>query len=185
LLRQDNADIRLTEKSYRLGFASQERMDQVISKNQDVINIRKLLNLNYVEPNEINGLLGDLNNSIIPEKQKLDKLLLRPDLHLDVFKNVPRLNKLFDNYSKEALQQAEIQIKYKVYIEKEVELVNRMKQMEDLSIPDQFDYKKIQALSTEAREKLIRIRPQTLGQASRISGINPSDVQILMVFMGR
>jgi tRNA uridine 5-carboxymethylaminomethyl modification enzyme len=185
LLRQDNADIRLTEKSYRLGFASQERMDQVISKNQDVLNIRKLLNLNYVEPNEINGLLGDLNNSIIPEKQKLDKLLLRPDLHLDVFKNVPRLNKLFDNYSKEALQQAEIQIKYKVYIEKEVELVNRMKQMEDLSIPDQFDYKKIQALSTEAREKLIRIRPQTLGQASRISGINPSDVQILMVFMGR
>jgi tRNA uridine 5-carboxymethylaminomethyl modification enzyme len=185
LLRQDNADIRLTEKSYKLGFASQERMDQVISKNQDVINIRKLLNLNYVEPNEINGLLGDLNNSIIPEKQKLDKLLLRPDLHLDVFKNVPRLNKLFDNYSKEALQQAEIQIKYKVYIEKEVELVNRMKQMEDLSIPDQFDYKKIQALSTEAREKLIRIRPQTLGQASRISGINPSDVQILMVFMGR
>jgi tRNA uridine 5-carboxymethylaminomethyl modification enzyme len=185
LLRQDNADIRLTEKSYKLGFASQERMDQVISKNQDVINIRKLLNLNYVEPNEINGLLGDLNNSIIPEKQKLDKLLLRPDLHLDLFKNIPRLNKLFDNYSKEALQQAEIQIKYKVYIEKEVELVNRMKQMEDLSIPDQFDYKKIQALSTEAREKLIRIRPQTLGQASRISGINPSDVQILMVFMGR
>jgi tRNA uridine 5-carboxymethylaminomethyl modification enzyme len=185
LLRQDNADIRLTEKSYKLGFASQERMDQVISKNQDVINIRKLLNLNYVEPNEINGLLGDLNNSIIPEKQKLDKLLLRPDLHLDLFKNVPRLDKLFDNYSKEALQQAEIQIKYKVYIEKEVELVNRMKQMEDLSIPDQFDYKKIQALSTEAREKLIRIRPQTLGQASRISGINPSDVQILMVFMGR
>jgi tRNA uridine 5-carboxymethylaminomethyl modification enzyme len=185
LLRQDNADIRLTEKSYRLGFASQERMDKVISKNQDVLNIKKILNSNCVEPDEINGLLGDLNNSIIPEKQKLDKLLLRPDVHLYLFKSVSRLSKLFDSYSKEALQQAEIQIKYKVYIEKEVELVNRMKQMEDLSIPDQFDYKKIQALSTEAREKLNRIRPQTLGQASRISGINPSDVQILMVFMGR
>jgi len=83
------------------------------------------------------------------------------------------------------LQQAEIQIKYQVYIAKENELVGRMKQMEDLIIPDQFDYKKIQALSTEAREKLNRIKPQTLGQASRISGINPSDVQILMVFMGR
>ena len=119
------------------------------------------------------------------KKQKLDKILLRPDLHLDIFKKIPRLSSLFDKFSEEALQQAEIQIKYQVYIAKENELVGRMKQMEDLIIPDQFDYKKIQALSTEAREKLNRIRPQTLGQASRISGINPSDVQILMVFMGR
>jgi tRNA uridine 5-carboxymethylaminomethyl modification enzyme len=185
LLRQDNADIRLTEKSYRLGFATQERMDKVITKNQEVYDIIKILNSNYVDPYEVNGLLGDLNNSVISEKQKLDKLLLRPDIHLDLFKSIPRLSNFFDNFSREALQQAEIQIKYKAYIEKELELVNRMKQMEDLSIPDQFDYKKIQALSTEAREKLNRIRPQTLGQASRISGINPSDVQILMVFMGR
>src|SRR5688500_8282570 len=185
ILRQDNADIRLTEKSYRMGFASQERMDSVLAKQEQVKHIKNLLNSIQIEPQEVNGLLGEIQNSPIAEKQKLDKLLLRPDIHLDIFKKVPRLNALFDKFSEQSLQQAEIQIKYQVYIAKENELVSRMKQMEDLTIPDQFDYKKIQALSTEAREKLNRIRPQTLGQASRISGINPSDVQILMVFMGR
>ena len=185
ILRQDNADIRLTEKSYRMGFASQERMDRVLAKQEQVKHIKNLLNSIQIEPQEVNGLLAEIDNSPIVEKQKLDKLLLRPDIHLDIFKKVPRLNTLFDKFSEESLQQAEIQIKYQVYIAKENELVARMKQMEDLTIPDQFDYKKIQALSTEAREKLNRIRPQTLGQASRISGINPSDVQILMVFMGR
>jgi tRNA uridine 5-carboxymethylaminomethyl modification enzyme len=143
------------------------------------------LNSIQIEPQEVNELLAEIDNSPIVEKQKLNKLLLRPDIHLDIFKKIPRLRSLFDSFSDESLQQAEIQIKYQVYITKENELVTRMKQMEDLIIPDQFDYKKIQALSTEAREKLNRIRPQTLGQASRISGINPSDVQILMVFMGR
>ena len=185
ILRQDNADIRLTEKSYRLGFASQERMDKVITKLKDVTDIKNLLNSIQVGPQEVNELLQQIENSPILEKQKLDKLLLRPDIHLDTFKKIHRLSNLFDKFSEEALQQAEIQIKYQVYIAKENELVGRMKQMEDLIIPDQFDYKKIQALSTEAREKLNRIKPQTLGQASRISGINPSDVQILMVFMGR
>ena len=185
LLRQDNADIRLTEKSYRMGFASQERMDKVLAKLTQVKDIKTLLNSIQIEPQEVNGLLMEIDNSPIGEKQRLDKLLLRPDIHLDIFKKIPRLANLFDKFSEEALQQAEIQTKYQVYISKENELVGRMKQMEDLIIPDQFDYKKIQALSTEAREKLNRIRPQTLGQASRISGINPSDVQILMVFMGR
>jgi tRNA uridine 5-carboxymethylaminomethyl modification enzyme len=185
LLRQDNADLRLTEKSYRLGFASQERMDKVIKKQKEVLEIKQLLYSISVDPQEINLHLSALDNSTIEEKQKLSKLLLRPDIHLGLFQMLPKLSNTFSNYSKAALEQAEIQIKYQVYIEKENELVNRMKQMEDLTIPDQFDYKKIQALSIEAREKLNKIRPQTLGQASRISGINPSDVQILMVFMGR
>ena len=185
ILRQDNADMRLTEKSYRLGFASQFRMDKVLAKQTETTDIKKLLNSIHVEPQEVNDILQHIENSPIVEKQKIDKLLLRPDIHLGLFKEIPRLRNLFDKFSEEALQQAEIQIKYQVYIAKENELVGRMKQMEDLIIPDQFDYKKIQALSTEAREKLNRIKPQTLGQASRISGINPSDVQILMVFMGR
>ncbi len=185
LLRQDNADIRLTEKSYKLGLASQERMEKVQTKIKDVDHIKSNLNLNHADPDEINPILVGLNNSPIIEKQKLDKLLLRPDVHLNLFKNIPRFHQIFDDFSDEALQQAEIQVKYKIYLDKENELVNRMKQMEDLAIPDHFDYKKIQALGAEAREKLNRIRPQTLGQASRISGINPSDVQILMVFMGR
>jgi tRNA uridine 5-carboxymethylaminomethyl modification enzyme len=185
LLRQDNADLRLTEKSYRLGFASQERMDKVIAKQKEVLDIKQLLNSISVDPQEVNSYLIALDNSTIEEKQKLSKLLLRPDIHLDLFQRLPKFSNTFRSYSEAALEQAEIQIKYQVYIEKENELVNRMKQMEDLSIPDQFDYKKIQALRIEAREKLNKIRPQTLGQASRISGINPSDVQILMVFMGR
>jgi tRNA uridine 5-carboxymethylaminomethyl modification enzyme len=185
LLRQDNADLRLTERSYRLGFASQERMNKVLSKTRQVVDIKQILNSNYADPQEINPILQNINNSLIAEKQKLAKLLLRPDVHLNLFKQIPRMENLFNDFDTEGLQQAEIQVKYKVYLDKENELVARMKQMEDLAIPDQFDYKKIQALSTEAREKLTRIKPQTLGQASRISGINPSDVQILMVFMGR
>jgi tRNA uridine 5-carboxymethylaminomethyl modification enzyme len=185
LLRQDNADLRLTEKSYRLGFASQERMNKVIEKQHSVQKINNILNSNYVEAEEVNPILLDIDNSPIQEKQKLSKLLLRPDIHLDFFKKIPRLEALFTDFPTGALEQAEIQMKYQVYIDKENELVEKMKQLEDLSIPEQFDYKKIQALGAEAREKLTRIRPQTLGQASRISGINPSDVQILMVFMGR
>ena len=185
ILRQDNADLRLTEKSYRMGFASQERMGKVLAKKTQIKDIKELFNLIQIEPQEVNGLLQEIDNSPIVEKQKLNKLLLRPDIHLELFKKLPRLQNMFDKFSEEAFEQTEIQIKYQVYIDKENELVGRMKQMEDLAIPEQFDYKKIQALSTEAREKLNKIRPQTLGQASRISGINPSDVQILMVFMGR
>ncbi len=185
LLRQDNADFRLTEKSHALGLASQERLNNVEAKKTDVKNIMILLNSNAVDPEEINNILDDLNNSPINEKQKLDKLILRPDVHLNLFKKVPRLKPILDGFSEETLEQAEIQIKYQVYLDKEKDLVNRMKQMEDLVIPLQFDYKQIQALGAEAREKLNRIKPQTLGQASRISGINPSDIQILMVYMGR
>jgi tRNA uridine 5-carboxymethylaminomethyl modification enzyme len=110
---------------------------------------------------------------------------LRPNIHLAHLKDIERINQLLKNFEEVDLEQAEIQVKYQVYIEKEKELVNRMKHMEELPIPASFDYLKIGALGVEAREKLNKIRPQTLGQASRISGINPSDVQILMVFMGR
>lgn len=186
LLRQDNADLRLTELSYRLGLASQERMDKVIEKRNSVEQIKATLKDFAVEPEEINSYFTSINSSLITEKQKAQKILLRPDVELEEFAvALPRLGAALKNFSKDALEQASIQVKYDVYIEKEKELVQRMSQLEELEIPETFDYKKISSLGNEAREKLTRIKPRTLGQASRISGINPSDVQILMVFMGR
>lgn len=186
LLRQDNADLRLTEISYRLGLASQERMDKLIEKKENIEKIKSILNAFSVEPGTINSFFEKAGISLLSEKQKAQKILLRPDIELNVLINkIPQLKQLLDSYSKEILEQASIQIKYDVYIEKEKELVKKMSQLEDLEIPENFDFKKIMALGNEAKEKLNRIRPRTLGQASRISGINPSDVQILMVYMGR
>ena len=186
LLRQDNADLRLTELSYRLGLASQDRIDNVLVKKNAIEKIKNLLFEMHVEPVEINNWLESINSSKISEKQKAHKILLRPDVELMDFANaIPKLKEALSPFSKESIEQAAIQIKYDVYIEKEKELVLRMSQLEELVIPDSFDYKKITSLGNEAREKLNKIKPRTLGQASRISGINPSDVQILMVFMGR
>jgi tRNA uridine 5-carboxymethylaminomethyl modification enzyme len=186
LLRQDNADLRLTELSYRLGLASQERMDKVIQKRSHVEEIKLILKDLAVEPYEINDYFTSIGSSPISEKQKAQKILLRPDVELPgLAAALPKLKDAIKNYSATAIEQASIQVKYDVYIEKEKDLVQKMSQLEELEIPETFDYKKIISLGNEAREKLSRIRPRTLGQASRISGINPSDVQILMVFMGR
>lgn len=186
LLRQDNADLRLTELSYRLGLASQERMDAVIEKSGSVEKIKNILKDFSVTPEQINPFFESINSSVISEKQKIQKALLRPDVELhQLTEAVSELDTLLSDYSADSLEQASIQVKYEVYIEKEKELVKRMSQLEELEIPETFDYKKIVSLGNEAREKLAKIKPRTLGQASRISGINPSDVQILMVFMGR
>jgi tRNA uridine 5-carboxymethylaminomethyl modification enzyme len=186
LLRQDNADLRLTEKSNMLGLASTERLENVKKKQEAVERIKKILNELTIEPAEINAFLQQKDSASLTQKQKLGQILLRPNISLDeLVKEVPSIGAAFEKENKEHLQQAEIQVKYDVYIGKEKELVARMNQMEELEIPSTFDYKKVQAISAEAREKLNRIKPQTLGQASRISGINPSDVQILMVYMGR
>ena len=186
LLRQDNADLRLTELSFRMGLASQERMEKVLEKKRSVETIKKLLASIQLEPDQINSYFEKINSATISEKQKLDKILLRPSVSLeDLIAAVPQIREELQTYSAESLEQAEIQIKYQVYIDKEKDLVEKMRQLEDLEIPETFDYQRIMALGAEAREKLNRVKPRTLGQASRISGINPSDVQILMVFMGR
>jgi tRNA uridine 5-carboxymethylaminomethyl modification enzyme len=186
LLRQDNADLRLTELSYRLGLASQERMEKVKEKRDGVEKIKNFLNTLSVSPDDINPYFEKISSSLITEKQKACKLLLRPEIELkDLMDCLPALKKELNDFSNDALEQASIQIKYDVYIEKEKELVERMSQLESLMIPETFDYRKISSLGNEAREKLSKIKPTTLGQASRISGINPSDVQILMVYMGR
>jgi tRNA uridine 5-carboxymethylaminomethyl modification enzyme len=186
LLRQDNADLRLTELSYRLGLAPQERMNKVIEKREGVKKIKDILKEHVVEPREVNPYLNSIGSAPISEKQKAEKILLRPDIELkDLATNLTRLDSLLNSFPPEVIEQASIQIKYDVYIEKEKELVKKMNQLEELEIPENFDFKKINALGNEAREKLTKIKPRTLGQASRISGINPSDVQILMVYMGR
>jgi tRNA uridine 5-carboxymethylaminomethyl modification enzyme len=186
LLRQDNADLRLTERSFRMGLASQERMEKVLQKRNRVDELKKLLAEQNIEPAEINPLFEEIGSATISEKYKASKLLLRPNVSLQQMKDaVPRLSEMLQSYDNESLEQAEIQVKYDVYIEKEKDLVQKMSQLEDLAIPDSFDYGRVQALSNEARQKFLKIRPRTLGQASRISGVNPSDVQILMVYMGR
>jgi len=186
LLRQDNADIRLTELSYRIGLASQERMDKVRIKREAVAKVKKLLGTISLEPNEINEFLETVHSSPLLNKQKVLQLLLRPNIGLGaMMATVPNLKRVLQEFDEETLEQVEIQTKYDTYIEKEKELVAKMSQLEELLIPANFNYNKLFSLSNEARQKFINIRPRTLGQASRISGVNPSDVQILMVFMGR
>ena len=186
LLRQDNADLRLTELSYRMGLASQERMDRVISKKSGVEAIKQVLQNLSVSPDEAAPMLEGKNSAPLVQKQKALQLLLRPNISLDELQQyLPHLKNALAAYDRETIEQAEIQVKYEIYIQKEKELVAKMSQLEDLIIPDSFNYEKIPALSNEAMQKFRKIRPRTLGQASRISGVNPSDVQILMVYMGR
>lgn len=186
LLRQDNADFRLTQKGYDLGLASQERLDLMNQKSEEVAKIKKTLQEYSVEPEMVNSFLVEKNSTPLNEKSKAYKILLRPNINIqELIEQVPFLKAEIGNLNPLSLQQAEIQAKYDVYIEKERELALKMSNLEDLIIPDSFSYDKLQALSTEARQKLEKIKPKTLGQASRISGVNPSDVQILMVFMGR
>jgi tRNA uridine 5-carboxymethylaminomethyl modification enzyme len=186
LLRQDNADLRLTEKSYRFGLASQERMDKVRAKREDVENIKAILTSLSLDPEETAGFLESVQSSTLLNKQKAAQVLLRPMISLrEMMNNIGKVKEALAGFNNETLEQAEIQIKYDTYIEKEKELVSKMSQLEDLVIPDNFNYEKLVSLSNEARQKFTKIKPRTLGQASRISGVNPSDVQILMVFMGR
>lgn len=184
LLRQDNADLRLTEKSYRIGLASQQRMDLVKSKLKEVEEIKSLLTTTSLGPEEVSTCFIAMDSTPLVQKQKVSQLLMRPEVTLSKLKDLPKLNRL-SKFQVESLEQAEIQLKYNVYLHKENELAAKMNTLEDQVIPGNFNYDKILSLSNEARQKFSKVKPQTLGQASRISGVNPSDVQILMVYMGR
>lgn len=186
LLRQDNADLRLTELGHNIGLATDERLALMNAKKGKVDRIKTVLAEYPVEPSDANPYLESIDNATLNERSRALKILLRPGINLkDMQAALPGLKEALNEDDTLALEQAEIQIKYDVYIEKEKELVKKMATLEDLVIPDTFNYDKLSALSTEARQKLKKIKPQTLGQASRISGVNPSDVQILMVYMGR
>lgn len=186
LLRQDNADIRLTPISFKLGLATEERARIVEDKISNVSKIKAILQEISIDPNEAMPLLESFNSAPLSQKVKASSILLRPNIELSqMMKFIPRLASALNSYDQLTLEQAEIQVKYDVYIEKEKDLVKKMSQLEDLTIPDSFNYDKIAALSNEALQKFKKIKPKTLGQASRISGVNPSDIQILMVYMGR
>ena len=186
LLRQDNADFRLTELSYRLGLASAERYETVQRKKEAVATMIQQLKQASISPEQINPYLEKIGSTPISEKQKLAKIVLRPSVSLEeMATEVPTLKEIININNKHNIQQSEIQIKYERYIEKEQEIVDKINQMETLVIPDSFDYNKITALGTEAIQKFNKIRPRTIGQAGRISGVNPADIQILMVHMGR
>lgn len=186
LLRQDNADLRLTPLSHQLGLADHERMQKVEDKQRAVEKIKSILNNTYFEPSQVNPFLNTIGSSPISGKQKALQILLRPNI--DIRQLLP-LSEILEqetrSFSFDQLQQAEIQVKYERYIEKEQEMVTKLSVLEDLVIPDSFNYDKISAISSEALQKFKKVKPRTIGQASRISGVNPSDVQILMVYMGR
>jgi hypothetical protein len=184
--RQDNADARLTPLSHAIGLASQERMDLVGKKNGAVANAREILDKVFLTPEEINPYLVSVGSSALANKQKALQVLLRPNVSLKAMTEATgSLTEMLEPFDNQVVEQIEILTKYQTYIDKERELVSKMAQLEDLVIPENFSYEKLSSLSNEARQKFIKIKPRTLGQASRISGVNPSDVQILMVFMGR
>ncbi|MCC5943317.1 MAG: tRNA uridine-5-carboxymethylaminomethyl(34) synthesis enzyme MnmG [Bernardetiaceae bacterium] len=184
LLRQDNADERLTAKAHKLGLASDKRLERVKQKQQDVNAIRKILAEKSIAPEEINAALEALGTSGLKQKIKAQDILRRPQIDLPTFCKIsPTLGNLLKNYDEEVLEQAEIQTKYEAYVEKEKLMVEKMQRMENLKIKDTLSYDEIKALSAEARIKLSKIRPQTLGQASRISGVSPADVSILMIYL--
>ncbi|MBK7692486.1 MAG: tRNA uridine-5-carboxymethylaminomethyl(34) synthesis enzyme MnmG [Bacteroidetes bacterium] len=186
LLRQDNADIRLTEMSHKIGLASDERMFHVKHKEEKVEAIKKAMKEISFEPDQINSYFDQINSSPLTEKTNSIKILLRPNVSLPEMATYSKeLSTLLQDVSRETVEQVEIQLKYDSYIEKEKELVAKANSLEELIIPANFDYENLKSLSSEGKQKFMKIRPRTLGQAGRISGVNPTDVQILMVYMGR
>lgn len=185
LLRQDNADERLTEKGFGLGLATQERLDTYLNKKDQVAALIETIQSTKVKPAEINDWLQSQGTATLKEGAPLINLLKRSDLSFEQILQHEIGQSIKATYSQEVIEQVEIIVKYESYIEKERLMVNKMKSMEDLAIPANFDYDKIKTLSTESRIKLKSIRPQTIGQASRISGVSAADVSILLLFMGR
>lgn len=186
MLRQDNADIRLTEKGYQLGLASKERMEQVERKINDTESIINYFKKTSVIPADINPTLEKLGTSPIAQNYKLDQILSRPQVELkNIIEAIPTVKEYLNPFDEEALLQSEVLMKYEGYLEKEKQVVEKMNRLEDVRIKDDFDFRAVQSISIEAREKLSKQRPKTLGQASRISGISPADISVLMVHLGR
>jgi tRNA uridine 5-carboxymethylaminomethyl modification enzyme len=185
LLRQDNADERLTAKGYQLGLATEQRWNKFQEKKAQVAALTEEIKNTKVKPTDVNDWLEQEGSATLKEGAPIVNLLRRSDLSFDRIATHPSVEPIVRNYSQEVREQVEILVKYESYIEKERLMVDKMRSMEDLMIPANFDYDKIKTLSTESRIKLKSILPQTIGQASRISGVSASDVSILLLFMGR
>jgi tRNA uridine 5-carboxymethylaminomethyl modification enzyme len=188
LLRQDNADFRLTEKSFNIGLASQDRMNAVEEKYIKVDSFLKELKKQSVEPNEVNEYLNNVGSSPIQQKLKINGLISRPSVSLpDMLPYIKGIKDFVETkfLNSEEVEEAEILIKYEGYIQKEQEVANKLLRLEHIELHSNFDYASLQSLSSEARQKLSAIKPKNIGQASRISGISPSDISVLMVYLGR
>ena len=187
LLRQDNADLRLTPLGYELGLASQERMDRVIQKQEQTDLFVSFLLETSVKPEEINPILEDKETALIDQSMKLFKIAARPQLDLIDLQRLESVANFIkeNNIDQEIIEQTEVHVKYSGYINKEKNQADKLNRLENVIIPENFDFSKVKSLSIEARQKLARIKPRTISQAGRISGVSPSDVSVLLVYMGR
>lgn len=182
LLRQDNADERLTPKGHGIGLAKDQRLRELEKKKLNIENFLKYVKNKSIDPQEINHVLESKETPKIDQKLKLDKLILRPQLGIEDFTSIfPELM----NYTSLEREQAEIQIKYESYIEKEKQTADKLKRLENYKLNKEFDYSTLKSLSIEGREKMNKIKPETIGQASRISGVSPSDISILLIHLGK
>jgi tRNA uridine 5-carboxymethylaminomethyl modification enzyme len=186
LLRQDNADVRLTARGHLIGLASDERLINVQNKIRQANELIEEIKILKVNPNEVNEKLESFGTAALREKVSLWNLLRRPNIEIPHIRTLTEETEmLFSKYSDEVLEQVEINVKYESYIEKEQLMVNKLQRLENLNIPTEFDYMKLKTISIEGRQKLTKIRPQTIGMASRISGVSVSDISVLMVYIGR
>ena len=185
LLRQDNADIRLTEKAYHLGLAKEERLTKVEEKITKSQELETYLRETSLKPGIINPILESIESNPVDQAYRASQFLTRPNITLDKLDEIDSIKEFTSQYSDEVREQAEVNIKYKGYIEKEKENVAKLNRLENVKIPENFDYIKITSLSSEAKQKMNKVRPKTLAQAGRISGVSPADINVLMVYLGR
>ncbi len=184
-LRQDNADERLTPIGYSIGLAKQERLDNLNKKRVEVNSIKDYLKNTNIHPLEVEDYLKTKDTTSITEKIRLNKILLRPEIELEDITKIPNHGTELIKYNKDSLERAAIEIKYEAYIDRENETAQKLIRLEDLKIPNNFDYTKMESISMEGREKLKKIKPETIGQAKRISGVSASDIQVLLIHFGR
>ncbi|WP_373017274.1 tRNA uridine-5-carboxymethylaminomethyl(34) synthesis enzyme MnmG [Muriicola sp.] len=187
LLRQDNADLRLTPKGYAIGLASEERMRKMEEKEKKSKEFVEFFKLTSYDPEDMNQILEEVNSAPVKQADKMFKVFSRPRVSMDHMLQLKEVSEYVktNEIDREVMEQAEIQVKYSGYIEKEKSNADKLQRLENIRIPDNFDYSKLKSLSFEAREKLNSIRPVTISQASRISGVSPSDISVLLVFLGR
>jgi tRNA uridine 5-carboxymethylaminomethyl modification enzyme len=187
LLRQDNADLRLTPRSFELGLASKERLERMKKKQSNSDKFVKFFKDTSYNPEEINPILEEVSSAPVKQSDKMFKVFSRPSVTMEHMLRLDAVSSFVNEHEldTEVLEQAEVQVKYSGYIAKEKNNADKLLRLENIKIPEGFDYRKLKSLSYEAREKLEAIRPVTISQASRISGVSPSDVSVLLVFLGR
>ncbi|WOC52099.1 tRNA uridine-5-carboxymethylaminomethyl(34) synthesis enzyme MnmG [Bergeyella porcorum] len=185
LLRQDNADIRLTEKSHQIGLANDERMRKVEEKIKQSEELENFLRETSLKPKQINPILEEIESNPVDQAYRASQFLTRPNITLSKLDKLEIISEVSSKYSDEVREQAEINIKYKGYIDKEKENVAKLQRLENIKIPEDFDFSKISSLSAEAKQKLNLVKPKTIAQAGRISGVSPADINVLLIYLGR